>query len=111
MDPCPERPLAGEYLDPVKANIQLDTEKMAINSPDPAPATTTSESHPIANRLLGTEDVEMGEPAAVNSQDKDVGRFVVRDQTDAYLFNPATRLARTSRDQIAGSAVGYARSV
>jgi len=68
---CPECPPTGVYVDPVEANIQLDVEKLDINSPDSTLAITASEDR-VVEHLSGTEDVEMGEPAIPNLQDKNV---------------------------------------
>lgn len=62
---------AFTYLDPVEANIQLDVEKLDINSPDLTLAITASEDR-VVEHLSGAEDVEMGEPAIPNVQDKNV---------------------------------------
>jgi hypothetical protein len=84
VDPCPERPLTGAHLNPAEADIQLDVEKVDINSPDPTPAVAASEGP------SGVEDVEMGEPAVLNAQDKGVSRSTVRNRKEAELSNAAT---------------------
>ena len=89
MDPCPERLLTGVRLDPAKANIQLDVERLDITTPDLAPAIAASETR-VVERPSGTEDIEMGEPAVPDPQDKNVCNLSdrIRDETDADFSNP-----------------------
>ena len=70
-----------------EATIQLDVEKLEVNSPDLALATATSGSH-IAGHSSETPDVEMGELAMLKPQDEHVGPPIMHDQTDAHLSNP-----------------------
>ena len=71
------------YLDPVEANVQLDVEKVDVNPPDSILAIASSEDR-VVKQLSGTEDVEMGEPALPNLQDKNVScLIVVRSRTGA----------------------------
>jgi len=76
----------GVCLDPAPANIQLDAEKLDITSPDSTPAITASEDR-VVEHLSGTEDVEMGEPAIPNLQDKNVSCLIVRSRPGADLSN------------------------
>jgi hypothetical protein len=68
-----------------EANIQLDAEKLDINPPVPAPATTTSEIHTL-ELSSAIQDFEMGEPAILNAEHKNVSRLIVYDQTERSLL-------------------------
>ena len=66
----------------MEANIQLDVEKLDINSPDSTLAITASEDR-VVEHPSGTEDVEMGEPAIRNLQDKNVSCSILRSRMGA----------------------------
>lgn len=71
VDPFPQCPSHRRALNPVIANIQLDSEPPDITSPDLNPVAVVSEIQ-TAEHSVTAADVEMGEPAVLNSQPKDV---------------------------------------
>jgi hypothetical protein len=69
MNTFPDCPLT---LNPGIANVQLDIEKLDITLPGLTPAPTAMSEIQIAKHSIAAADVEMGEPAILNAQPKDV---------------------------------------
>ena len=73
MNPLPES--HRRTLNPVIAKIQLDVEKLDTTSPDLAPAVAVSRIQ-APEHSVAAADVEMGEPAMLSTQPKDVSSHV-----------------------------------
>ncbi|KAF9649857.1 hypothetical protein BDM02DRAFT_3113105 [Thelephora ganbajun] len=76
-------------------NIQLGIEKMNVNSSDLTPGTATSEIR-IMEHSSPIPDVEMGDPAVLNSQDKDMRDWLEPAETKSQGQSLATPRAGPS---------------